>query len=289
MNQIQTRDGRTLAFRLDGPEDAFPLLYATGTPQGTVDDPELVAAAASAGLRVLTYDRPGYGRSDRAPGRTVADGARDVEDLLDALGLEAFVVAGHSGGGPHALACGALLPGRCRGVATVAGVAPFEAEGLDFLAGMGEENVEEFGAALEGEAVLRPLLERYETELRDVTAEGVVASLAGVLPEVDRVTLTTTSYGEVVAARFRAAVSSGVDGWLDDDLAFTRPWGFALASIGVPVAVWQGSEDLMVPFAHGQWLAEQLPTATAHLLQGEGHLSVAVGKLAEIVSGLRRP
>ncbi|MCU1601831.1 MAG: hypothetical protein JWO22_2540, partial [Frankiales bacterium] len=217
-----------------------------------------------------------------------ADAARDVEDLLDALDLEVFVVAGHSGGGPHALACGALLAGRCRAVATIAGAAPFEAEGLDFLAGMGEENVEEFGAAVQGEPVLRPLLEGYLPELRGATAEEVVASMSGLLPEVDVALMTSTSYGEVVAARFRAALASGVDGWLDDDLAFVQPWGFDLAAIEVPVAVWQGSEDLMVPFAHGQWLAEHVPGAAAHLLQGEGHLSVVLGQLPEILTGLRR-
>ena len=289
MEQIRTRDGRALAYRLDGPQDAFPLLFCTGTPQGTVDDPELVEAAAAAGLRLLTYDRPGYGRSDRDAGRTVASAARDIEDLLDALGLDGFVAVGHSGGGPHALACGALLAGRCRSVATVAGVAPFEAEGLDFLAGMGDDNVEEFGAAVQGEPALRALLESFLPELKDATAEAVVGSLAGILPPVDTALMTSTSYGEVVAARFRAALSTGVDGWLDDDLAFVQPWGFDLSAIAVPVAVWQGSEDLMVPFAHGQWLVQHVPGATPHLLQGEGHLSVVLGQLPEILAGLTRP
>ena len=286
MPLLTTRTGRRLSYRVDGPPSGDVLVFCTGTPQGTVEDLELTAAAAAAGLRLVTYDRPGYGGSQRAPGRVVRDAVDDIAELLDALEVERFVVAGHSGGGPHALACGVLLSDRCRAVALLAGVAPYDAEGLDFLDGMGPENVEEFGAAVEGESALRPLLEQYEPELRDVTAAGVIASMEGLLPGVDQAVLTGSSYGEVVAARFRAALASGVDGWLDDDLAFVRPWGFDLADVTVPVSVWQGSEDLMVPFAHGQWLVEHLPTARAHLLQGEGHLSVVVGRIGDVLAEL---
>ena len=286
MPLLTTRSGRRLSYRVDGPPSGRVLVFCTGTPQGTVEDAELVDAAAAAGLRLVTYDRPGHGASDRAPGRTVRDAVDDVTDLLDALDADAFVVAGHSGGGPHALACGALLPERCRAVAVLAGVAPYDAEGLDFLAGMGPENVEEFGAAVAGEDTLRPLRQAYEAELREVTAEGVVASMAGLLPPVDQSVLTTSSFGATVAARFRAALATGVDGWLDDDLAFVRPWGFDVTDVRVPVSVWQGSEDLMVPFSHGRWLADQLPQARAHLLEGEGHLSVVVGKLGEVLAEL---
>lgn len=287
MPSLRARNGRQLSYRVDGPAAGQVLLFCTGTPQGTVEDAELIAAAQDAGLRLLTYDRPGYGHSERAPGRTVRDAVEDVADLLDALDVRELVVAGHSGGGPHALALGALLPDRCRAVAVLAGVAPFDAEGLDFLAGMGPENVEEFGAAAQGEQVLRPLLQAYEAELREITAEGVVSAMSGLLPDVDQAVLTSTSYGETVAARFRAALATGVDGWLDDDLAFVQPWGFALDDVRVPVSVWQGSEDLMVPFTHGGWLVEHLPDARPHLIQGEGHLSVVVGKLPEVLTELR--
>ena len=287
MPLLTTRSGRRLSYRVDGPATGDVLVYCTGTPQGTVEDADLVGAATKAGLRLVTYDRPGYGESERAPSRVVRDAVDDITDLLDAIGAERFVVAGHSGGGPHALACGALLADRCRAVAVLAGVAPYEAEGLDFLDGMGEENVEEFGAAVAGEDVLRKLLEQYAPELRHVTAEGVIASMVGLLPPVDQEVLTGSSYGEVVAARFRAALSTGVDGWLDDDLAFVQPWGFDLTDVQVPVSVWQGSEDLMVPFAHGAWLVDHLPDAKAHLLQGEGHLSVVVGRVDDVLAELR--
>jgi pimeloyl-ACP methyl ester carboxylesterase len=170
-------------------------------------------------------------------------------------------------------------------VLCIAGAAPYDAEGLDFLAGMGEDNVEEFGAALKGEAPLRAWLENARPELVEVTAEDVVASLDTLLPPVDEAALTG-EFADYLATEFRQAVSVGVDGWLDDDLAFTRPWGFDLGALTVPAYVWQGSDDLMVPFAHGQWLADRIPGVTAHLEPGEGHLSLAVGALDRMLDEL---
>jgi pimeloyl-ACP methyl ester carboxylesterase len=89
-----------------------------------------------------------------------------------------------------------------------------------------------------------------------------------------------------VAASFRQAVANGIWGWFDDDVAFTRPWRFDLAGIEVPVAIWQGGQDRMVPFAHGQWLAAHLPSAQARLLPEEGHLSIAVDKFGQMVGEL---
>lgn len=216
----------------------------------------------------------------------MADVVPDLVAVLDHLGADVCVTAGWSGGGPHALATGALLPGRVAGVLSIAGVAPYGGEGLDFLAGMGEANLEEFGEALEGEAAHRPTLEAEALELGDTDAAGLIAGMGTLLPPVDREHLTD-EFGADLAANFKEGLRTGVDGWLDDDLAFTRPWGFDLSSITVPVAIWQGSEDLMVPFAHGQWLAEHIPGARAHLVQGEGHLSITVGALDEMLAELK--
>jgi pimeloyl-ACP methyl ester carboxylesterase len=191
---------------------------------------------------------------------------------------------GWSGGGPHTLACGARL-GAAAAVLVVAGVAPYEADGLDWMAGMGEDNIVEFSAALQGEDQLRPLLGQQGELLRDIRSGDIVASMESLLPDVDRAALTG-EFGEDMAASFREAVSVGVDGWLDDDLAFAKPWGFSLAEISVPTMIWQGSADLMVPFAHGQWLASRLPAASAHLEEGEGHLSVGLGKLDAMLDEL---
>jgi len=285
---LDTSDGRSLDVRVSGPHGAVPLLFHHGTPGSALSVRALERAVVERSLRLVTWSRPGYGSSTRRPGRRIVDDADDVAVVLDHLGSERCVVAGWSGGGPHALASGARLPDRVAGVLCIAGVGPavaMEAAGTDFLAGMGEQNHEELGAARTGETALRAYLERDAAGLRDVRAEGVVAEMASLLPPVDRAVLTG-EYGEDVAAGWRESVRTGVDGWLDDDLAMVGPWGFEVEEVGVPTFVWQGEEDLMVPFAHGRWLSERLPRATTHLLPGEGHLSVALGSLDAMLDEL---
>lgn len=284
---VTLSDGRELEVEITGPDGAPVLAFHHGTPGGSAQYPAMSAAAAERGVRFLTWSRAGYGNSTRRPGRDVASEVRTLEALLDHLGVDDCLVAGWSGGGPHALACGALLPQRVRAVLSIAGVAPYDAAGLDFLAGMGQDNIDEFGEALRGEDSLRAWMEPHEEELSTVTGDQITDSLDTILPEVDRAVLTG-EFGEFMADSFHQALRTGVDGWVDDDLAFTRPWGFDLSSIGVPTYLWQGSEDLMVPFAHGEWLAARIPGVTAHLEQGEGHLSVAVGAFDRMLDELTR-
>ena len=208
----------------------------------------------------------------------------DTAAVLAEIDSERCLVAGSSGGGPHALACGARL-GQAAGVLVIAGVAPYDAPGLDWMAGMGADNIEEFSAALGGEAELESFLQGVREQLTDITADEVAASLDTLLSDVDRAAVTG-EYAEDLAARFREAVRMSVAGWLDDDLAFMRPWGFSLDEISVPVMIWQGSDDLMVPFAHGQWLARQLPAASAHLVNGEGHVSIELGGIDRMLDEL---
>jgi pimeloyl-ACP methyl ester carboxylesterase len=276
MSTIALPDGRDLEVEVSGPDQGPVIVFHHGTPGASSPLPAHVRAAAERGHRFVTTSRPGYAVSTRQPGRTVADVAADTAAVLDHLGVDTCLTAGWSGGGPHALACGALLGDRVRGVLVIAGVAPYEAEGLDFLAGMGPENVVEFGAALEGEASLRPYLESQQEELAQISPEEVAAALGGLVPPVDVASLTG-ELAECLAAEFRQGLARGVDGWLDDDVAFTRPWGFELAGLDVPTYLWQGSEDLMVPFAHGEWLAQRIPGVVAHLEPGQGHLSIGVG------------
>jgi pimeloyl-ACP methyl ester carboxylesterase len=285
MPLIALADGRDLEIEVTGPEAGTVLAFHHGTPGGSGQIHALARAAHARGLRLVTWSRPGYGASTRRAGRSVADDVDDVASVLDHLDVETCLIAGWSGGGPHALACGALVPDRVRGVLCIAGVAPYAADGLDFLAGMGEDNIEEFGAALRGEEPLRTWLEAARPGLVNITADEVAASLGSLIPPADQAVLTG-EFSEDLASQFRQAVSAGVDGWLDDDLAFTRPWGFELGAITVPTFLWQGSEDLMVPFAHGGWLAEHLPGVVAHLEQGEGHLSVGLGALDRMLDEL---
>ena len=279
-------DGRTVELVTAGDPSAPAVVFHHGTPQEHEDYPPMVEAVTRRGLRWIARSRPGYAGSSRRPGRTVRDDTDDVTAVLDALGVERFLSIGWSGGGPHALACGAVLAPRCAGVVSIAGVAPFVGaaeQGLDFLDGMGPENHTEFGAAQVGEQALREYLEPEGAGLANVTGTQVGEELGGLVDAPDLAVLTG-GYAEHMAGSFRAAVSTGIDGWLDDDLAFVAPWGFELADVAVPVAVWQGTEDRMVPFAHGGFLADRLPDVRAHLLEGEGHLSVALGRFEDMVA-----
>lgn len=280
---VRTEDGRDLDL-LDTGGEGFPVVYHSGTPGGLVPFAPTVEAAQAVGLRWISYSRPGYGASSPRPGRTVADAAADTATVLDALGLGEFVTYGWSGGGPHALAC-ALLGDRCRAVALVASAAPRDAEGLDFLAGMGEDNIEEFGLALQGREALTPFLAAAAAELATVTADEIVASFGNLLPPVDAAALTG-ELAEWLAASCRHATLHGPGGWVDDDLAFTVPWGFSLADLTVPVSVWQGGQDLMVPLGHGHWLAANLPGARAHFLSDHGHVSLSEGVIPRVLADL---
>lgn len=282
LRTLQCEDGSTLAYLIDEESsDEWPVLvYHHGTPAAGPES-GLLQAARSAGFRMVELVRPGYGPSTRQPGRRVADVAALADRLADALDADRFATIGWSGGGPHAIATSALLPDRCAAALSLAGVAPFGAAGLDWTAGMGQDNIDEFGAAAAGEEDLQAYLTAAADGLASVTGAEVVAALASLLPEVDR-TYLHGGFADGFAEQVRWSLANGIWGWLDDDVAFVEPWGFDLASLRTPILVWQGSEDLMVPFAHGQWLAANLPTAQAHLAAGEGHLSLVAG----IESGL---
>jgi pimeloyl-ACP methyl ester carboxylesterase len=282
--EIRLVDGRMLEIEESGPPGGPVLLFHHGTP-GSVHQRRFLRSAVHArGWRLVTYSRAGYGRSTRHRGRSVADVVPDMHGVLDAVDAEHAMVAGGSGGGPHALACAALMPERVRAVQTVAGAGAYGLD-LDFLAGMGEDNLAEFGAALSGEAALREFLEPEAVQIRTATPAELVEVLSTVLPEVDRAVLTG-ELGEDTVRGLQYGIGTSVDGWIDDDLAFTRAWGFDLATIRVPVSIWQGDADLMVPFAHGQWLAGRLPGARVHLEPGQGHLSITVGAVERMLDEL---
>src|SRR5919109_2704201 len=278
-------DGRALDVYVDGPEGAVPLLFHSGTPSSGQLFAPFVETASRHGLRMVSFSRAGYGSSTRNPGRSVADVIPDVAAVLDQLGEHHLLTLGWSGGGPHALACAALLPTRLIGAATVGSMAPFDAEGLDWMAGMGQENIAGFSAALAGDAALRTFLEGIGPSFATVTPDEVAARLGNLVSEVDRSAIS----GEAatwLAEVFRESVRNGIWGWHDDELAFVKPWGFDLDKINVPVTIWQGSQDRMTPFAHGEWLASHIPGVHPHLLDDHGHLSLGVDSFGLILDNL---
>jgi pimeloyl-ACP methyl ester carboxylesterase len=281
---IALPDGRLLDIYVSGPESGLPLLFHHGTPGARLPERAIERAAHARGLRYVCASRPGYENSSRRRGRSVIDVVGDTAAVLSAVGAVECVVAGHSGGGPHALACAAGMDGVLATL-LIAGVGPSDAPELDFTAGMGDDNIVELGKAAGGEELLRPYLEEQRAELVAADVQQMVAAFASVLPEVDRAAMND-EIGTDLVAQISEGLRHGVDGWVDDDLALTSPWGFSPAAVETPVTLWQGDADLMVPFAHGQWLATALPRVDANLLAGEGHLSIAVGAAERMLDSL---
>ena len=291
-SHLELPDGRRLEVATTGDESLPAVVLHHGTPQSFLPMTWLVQTAREIGVRLVTVARPGYRTSTRHPGRSVADVAPDTAVVLDHLGIDRCVTAGTSGGGPHALACAALLPGRVTAAASVCGVAPYDLAGtvgLDFLTGMGEDNVAEFEAARNGEGPVRAVVEGMLPTLSGGDPDGFLDAWDTLLPEVDRASLTG-HIGQELLASVAAALDrphGPADGWVDDDLAFVRPWGLDLREITVPVSLWQGGLDQMVPYAHGGALRELLPAGTAvHLLPQEGHLSIVVGSFGAVLREL---
>ncbi|HXG26718.1 MAG TPA: alpha/beta hydrolase [Candidatus Binatia bacterium] len=284
--RLRLPDGRSIDLWVD--DDApggTPLVFFHGTPGSGLPFADFLAAARERGLRTVSWSRPGYGASTRQAGRTVADVAADTAAVLGHLGAGQAYVAGHSGGGPHALACEALLPDRVLGTALIAGVAPWGAAGLDWLDGMGDENHVEFGAALRGGGELAAFLGPARETILAMSGADVAAMFGDLVDDVDRAALTG-EYADFLAANMREGQRLGFDGWFDDDIAFTRPWGFEMGTIAGQVHVWQGAHDRMVPFAHGRWLAANLGDGCVHLHPEHGHLSIAVAGYAAILDAL---
>jgi pimeloyl-ACP methyl ester carboxylesterase len=279
-HDLRLSDGRRLHVFEAGDPGGDLVVIHHGTPGSGILARWWADDAAARGLRLVGYDRPGYGRSDRQPGRSVADAAADTAAIADHLSTERFLTWGASGGGPHALACASLLPNRVIAAAALASVAPYRAVGLDWLAGMGQDNVDEFAAAVAGVRVLGPHLARARDGLLTAGAAALAEQLRSLLSAPDLAVLS----GDLVEFLYAWLLHGqrlGHTGWLDDDLAFVRDWGFDIASITIPILVVQGRHDRMVPFGHGVWLAEHIPKATARLSDIDGHLTLvtAIGPL----------
>jgi pimeloyl-ACP methyl ester carboxylesterase len=272
--EVQAPDGRRLFAELAGPDDGALVVSHVGTPGTRHTYERHLREGAERGLRHLTYSRPGSEGSDRRPGRSFADCVPDVVAIVDELGIDTFYVVGNSGGAPHALACAALLPARVIAAAVVSGFAPRDAQGLDWLEGMGSSNVKEFEAVAAGDAELQHSIEALaENMLAAVGATDVDTTFEDCLCEADRECLVEPFIGFNLDS-FKRAISGGIWGWFDDDKAAYRDWGFDLARIDVPLALWHGAEDRFVPPGHSKWLVAKLPGAGLHLLPGEGHISM---------------
>lgn len=274
---LMHRDGRALEYLTGGDPDGFPLLFHYGTPCAARVFPTLDAAVRRRGLRLIGYSRPGYGASSPRPwsrpdGPRLGDDVEDAVALLDGLGVGDFLTMGWSGGGPRAIACAALAAGRCRAAASLAGPAPPDAAGLDWEAGMDTDNQEGFRIAQQGAAAYDSHAVVHLAERRQMDGERLLVSFDDLLTPSDRKALSP-EYADWVADTFRYGAAQGVVGARDDAITEVSPWGFDPATIDIPVIVWHGRDDTLVPPSHGAWLAARIPTAVPHLGELDGHFA----------------
>ncbi len=284
-NAVETRtisvgDGRELCLELAGDPQGKPILVHNGTPNSRHLFGQWIADADSKGIRLMSYDRPGYGGSTAFPGHDVASGAQDVRAIAEALGYDRLGIWGISGGGPYAVGCAALLPDLAVAVGAVASLAPYGVEGFDYFAGMGELNAEDIKLYFtDPEEARRTLREDWKGAVT-ATAEQFAEVLKTVLSDVDAQALTG-DVAEWLAITSRDGLAPGDQGWWDDGVAHQTDWGFDVRDIQVPVKVWHGHQDRFVPVQHGQWLAASIPGAQADISDHDGHLTL-IGRIGEV-------
>ncbi|TDB72050.1 alpha/beta fold hydrolase [Micromonospora sp. KC723] len=286
----QRADNRRVAYEVTGAPDGFPVFLMHGTPGSRRGPKPRSIVLYRMGVRLIAYDRPGYGDSERREGRDVADAARDVEAIADQLNLTRFAIAGRSGGGPHALACAAdgALRGRVARVAVLVSFAPADAARLDWFAGMNGDNVRGFGGREDHDtatmiAQIRRRAARVAEDPRFLLEELMVQMSAA-----DRRAINDAALRRLIADTYEEALRAGPYGWIDDVLALRRSWKFDLGAIDTartPVRLWHGAEDTFAPVGHARWLAGQIPGAEIEVQPGAAHFD-AVEELPRVLGWL---
>ncbi len=269
--QVPTRGGH-LAVDVSGDPSGVPVFFLHGMPGSRHGPKPRPSVLYRLGVRLITYDRPGYGGSSRHKGRSVADAARDVATIADGLGLDHFAVVGRSGGGPHALACAALLGERVRRTAALMSVAPPDADGLDWFQGMTEDNTDAYTAAREDERTFARELRLRAKEVKD-DPDSILARLEKEMTEPDRFRVRDFALRQLLAQSYVEGLREGADGWIDDVLAICRNWRFDLDRIGGPVHLWHGVEDNFAPVAHAEWLAGRIPNSVLDVQDCAAHFA----------------
>jgi pimeloyl-ACP methyl ester carboxylesterase len=279
--QIETADGRRLRAEVSGGGQRV-IVAQVGSPNAGVLFDRWAQDAAERDLTLISYDRPGYGGSSDQPGRTIADCAADVRAISASIGFERCAVWGFSGGGPHALACAALLPDLVAAVATIGSPAPHDASGLDYFAGMREENRQDMELFDSDRAAWEAKGGKQRDDVLALTSDELAEAWSSGAAPPDQAVLHG-EFGRWLYRSVQAALAPGDRGWTDDDIAiFHAPWGFDPGSIEIPAKVWHGREDRFVPYGHGRWLADTIPGAQADLRADDGHLTVAADRIGDV-------
>lgn len=281
--RIVSARGGKLAVEVTGPGDGWPVFLHHGTP-GTRSGPKPRRTLLHLlGIRLITYDRPGYGGSTRHEGRKVADAAQDVLAIAEELGIDQFSVVGRSGGSPHALACAALLPERVSRTAILVSLAPQNAAGLLWFKGMTPDNADAFSDN-DNSILVERLRLRAERAVHD--PETMIDLLRDQMAEADRRFVDRVAMRRVITTAYIEALRDGPDGWVDDVLALRNDWGFDLGGITGPVRLWHGADDTFSPADHARWLAKQIPHAEVQVLSNTAHFG-AVEVLPELLPWLK--
>jgi pimeloyl-ACP methyl ester carboxylesterase len=285
-HEVRLADGRVLRVLDAGAAGNPAVAFFHGAPGSRLVPEPWLGALMAAGIRLLSWDRPGYGGSAPRPGRSVADVVADAAAVTDEAGVGRFAVWGVGGGGPHALACAAVLPGRVLAAAVVEPVAPIDAPGLDWFAGMAAGNTEEFTLALAGREGLQAALIQAARQLKAVDPARIGEVLGAGLAAKDRAVLSSPQVAASLLASTREGLAAGPEGWVVDDLALVAPWGVELAGVRVPAALWHGEQGGLVPTTHARWLADAIPGAELRLFADEGAFSVIFGHVSEVIGWL---
>jgi pimeloyl-ACP methyl ester carboxylesterase len=290
MLNVETRtivasDGRTLMIEEGGDPAGSPILVHNGTPNSRHLYRSWLEDATQHRIRLISYDRPGYGGSTPQPGRTVADCAADVRAIAEALGLPRLAVWGASGGGPHALACSALLPDLVAAVSVLGSIAPYNAApGLDYFAGMGQDNVDDIQLYLSDPVAARRKSRQDRLDVLQRTPDELGEALKTLLSPVDAAVLVDDFAAWLVLCG-KDGLATSDEGWWEDGVAHLSPWGFDLEAIRIPVQVWHGRHDRFVPYQHGAWLAKHVPGAEPYLSETDGHLTVQLNRIPTSIGG----
>jgi pimeloyl-ACP methyl ester carboxylesterase len=278
---VETPDGRILAVQEAGDPAGRPVLVHMGSPNSRHLYGPNAADAAERGLRLICYDRPGYGGSTPQPGRSHADCAADVRAICASLQIDQVAIWGISGGGAHALACAALLPDLVVAAASLAGLAPYSAEGLDWFDGMGQDNADDFKLVAKDKDAARVKIEKDREEVLATSAADLAQALESLLSPIDAATLAG-GIAEYLTFTGREGLAPGSEGWWEDSQAQVGAWGFDPADISVPVMVMHGRHDRFVPVGHGEWLAAHIPGVEARILDDDGHLTLLEHRVPEV-------
>ncbi|WP_326735360.1 alpha/beta fold hydrolase [Streptomyces sp. NBC_01022] len=283
-SRVRVADGRQLVVERLGDPRGRPVFLLHGMPGSRLGPAPRGMVLYQRKTQLITYDRPGYGDSDRLPGRSVADAVQDVRAIADHMGLDRFAVVGRSGGASHALACAALMPERVTRTAALVGLAPRDAEGLDWFEGMAPSNVLAYTTArCDPDGLAQSFISRSAVIRKNPVQ--LIDDLRQELTNSDRMVVNDVGVRTMLLRNYLEGLRTSAYGWIDDALAFSHPWGFDPADITGPVLLWHGEKDVFSPVGHTRWLASRIPGATVVVEPAAAHFD-ALHALPRILNWL---